>query len=282
MIDTSSWNLDFLSKILLEASQTALQMQEDIILYEKTMLGGYLETYTNVDVHIEKLITEKFLNAQSDNLNILGEESVGQIISQTSLSEIFCKDTIIIDPIDGTRNFINKLPNWCISIGLIENFEFIGGAIALPILGEVFISDNTGVYEAKMKSQLSEVDTLQFNEFKMTSAFSKKHFTYSAKHKLPQSKHKYQVDRSCVYSIAKVLAGSYFAYIGQPKIWDLAACIGIFRASNLPVYYYKKDEKKVDILPWKISEEHWKHYISARYPIIFTDTYEHALELVKD
>nr|WP_282568115.1 inositol monophosphatase family protein [Devosia sp. FKR38] len=56
---------------------------------------------------------------------VLGEELGGEIAGLTW----------VIDPIDGTSNFLNGLPIWGVSIGLMDGREPLLGAIALPALG---------------------------------------------------------------------------------------------------------------------------------------------------
>src|ERR1700680_214080 len=38
----------------------------------------------------------------------------------------------VVDPIDGTREFVAGIPEWCISIGLIDNGQAIAGGICNP------------------------------------------------------------------------------------------------------------------------------------------------------
>lgn len=47
--------------------------------------------------------------------------------------------TWVVDPIDGTAPFLNGLPGWCVSIGLMDENGPILGAIYAPMLGEMFI-----------------------------------------------------------------------------------------------------------------------------------------------
>ena len=44
----------------------------------------------------------------------------------------------VIDPIDGTNNFIYQLPNFAISIGLLQDREPVLGAVYAPRLGELY------------------------------------------------------------------------------------------------------------------------------------------------
>lgn len=284
MIYDSIWHPDFILPLILTASQTALQKQASITVHTKIMPNGYPEIYTDVDVFVEQFIIESFQKqviqtpANTEILSVIGEESIKDIPKHQSIPSMLEGNTLIIDPIDGTRNFINKLPNWSISIALIRESEFREGIIALPVLGEVLFTHKNQVYSSENCMQLSLKDSLSFCPFKKPKTSDEEYLMYSSNMKIQGSPYKCHIDRSCVYSIAKVIQGGYFAFIGTPKIWDLAACIGLFRTLGLPVYYVKR--KKIKTLPWKITEEHWVNYTDARYPIIFTDTYEHAHTLV--
>lgn len=46
--------------------------------------------------------------------------------------------TWIIDPIDGTTNFLGGLPVWCVSLGLVENGQSVAGVIYNPITDELY------------------------------------------------------------------------------------------------------------------------------------------------
>ena len=52
----------------------------------------------------------------------------------------------IVDPIDGTLEFIEGIPEWCVSIGLVEDGRAVAGGICNPASGEVFLgSVETGI-----------------------------------------------------------------------------------------------------------------------------------------
>ena len=52
----------------------------------------------------------------------------------------------IVDPLDGTREFVDKIPEWCVSIGLVEDGRPVAGGICNPATGEIFLgSIETGV-----------------------------------------------------------------------------------------------------------------------------------------
>lgn len=52
----------------------------------------------------------------------------------------------VVDPLDGTREFVDGIPEWCISIGLVEKGVPVAGGIVNPSTGEEFLgSAETGI-----------------------------------------------------------------------------------------------------------------------------------------
>ena len=45
----------------------------------------------------------------------------------------------VVDPLDGTREFVAGIPEWCISVGFVENGQAVAGGSAIPRLGELFL-----------------------------------------------------------------------------------------------------------------------------------------------
>ena len=91
------------------------------------------DVVTLMDQHAEAFIVSELAKSRPDD-SILGEEGA----NQTGTSGL----QWVIDPIDGTVNYLHDLPHWCISIGLIEEVssEAVAGVVFLPILGQMYIS----------------------------------------------------------------------------------------------------------------------------------------------
>jgi myo-inositol-1(or 4)-monophosphatase len=45
----------------------------------------------------------------------------------------------IVDPLDGTREFVSAIPEWCISVAMVENGEAVAGGICNPATQEIFL-----------------------------------------------------------------------------------------------------------------------------------------------
>lgn len=68
----------------------------------------------------------------------------------------------IVDPLDGTTNFINAVPHFCISIGLTQNDELICGVVYDPIKDELFYAQKgCGAYVNSHRLRVSSRTTLE-------------------------------------------------------------------------------------------------------------------------
>ena len=94
---------------------------------------------TDVDVAVEKLVMQRLLE-KYPNHTILGEESAesGQLGEDFGLTE---KDTWVIDPIDGTSNFVHGMPLCCVSIGFWSEKVPVLGVIYNPALREMVFAE---------------------------------------------------------------------------------------------------------------------------------------------
>ena len=83
---------------------------------------------SEVDSLAEAEIIRELKRAFPDHA-FLGEES-GQVGKS--------RNTFVIDPLDGTSNFLHGFPHWCVSIALVENGEPQHGVIFDPLRNELF------------------------------------------------------------------------------------------------------------------------------------------------
>ncbi len=95
---------------------------------------GKKDLLTKYDVAVEEFLIKQFSKLP---FNIIAEESQKDIFG----------NSIIIDPIDGTTNFVNQLPFCAISVGVFENKEPLYGFVYNPILDEFFYAQkNKGAF----------------------------------------------------------------------------------------------------------------------------------------
>ena len=125
--------------IMIKASEKASKILiRDFGEVEKLQvsLKGPNNFVTNADRKVEEIIIKE-LEKSKKNFSILTEES--------GFIEKKDKDNFwIIDPIDGTTNFLNGVPHFCISIALLVNKQIVAGVIYDPIKDEIFYAEKDG------------------------------------------------------------------------------------------------------------------------------------------
>ena len=108
---------------------------------------------TASDKKVEKIIIEELQKARP-TYSILSEEA-GKINNDESFKWI-------IDPIDGTANFLHGIPHFAISIGLEHDGEIICGIIYDPIKDEMFIAEKgNGAYVNNKRMRVSSRSKLE-------------------------------------------------------------------------------------------------------------------------
>lgn len=73
--------------------------------------------------------------------SVLPRAGEGWLSEETADSpdRLECFRVWVVDPLDGTREFVEGLPEWCVSIGLVEGGEAVAGGILNPATGETFL-----------------------------------------------------------------------------------------------------------------------------------------------
>ena len=94
---------------------------------------GPKDFVTKTDKRVEKILIEE-LSKSKKNYSFITEET-GKILNKNK--DIFW----VIDPIDGTTNFLHGVPHFAISIALQQNDEIISGLIFDPIKNEIFYAE---------------------------------------------------------------------------------------------------------------------------------------------
>ena len=116
-------------------------------------LKGPGDFVTNCDKKVEKILIDELLKARP-SYSILSEE-IGEINNDDSFKWI-------IDPIDGTSNFLHGVPHFAISVGLEHNKEIICGIIYDPIKDEMFTAEKgNGSYLNNQRMRVSSRSKLE-------------------------------------------------------------------------------------------------------------------------
>ena len=115
---------------------------------------GPRDFVTKTDIKVEEILIEELMKAKK-SYSFLTEES-GKIENKD-------KDKIwIIDPIDGTTNFLHGIPHFAISIALKIDNELKSALIHDPIKNEIYFAEqNNGAYFNNQRVRVSKKNNLE-------------------------------------------------------------------------------------------------------------------------
>ena len=205
-MNSISANLNIMIKASEKASKILIRDFGEI---EKLQVSkkGPADFVTNSDLKTEKIIIEELKKAKP-HYSIISEENGTEVNKDN-------KNTWIVDPIDGTVNFLHGIPHFAISIALKAEDEIISGLIFDPIKNEMFYAEkNNGAYFNNHRIKVSkknEIDNCLF----VTGGKVKDQLD------LP-----YRKSGCASLDMAYVASGRYDGYFQDNlNLWDVAAGI---------------------------------------------------------
>ena len=202
--------------IMIKASQKASKnLIRDFGELEKLQVSikGPSDFVSNADTKAEKIIIEELSKAKK-NYSIISEEDGSKINKD--------KDNVwIIDPIDGTTNFLHGVPHFAISIALKSNNEIVSGLVYDPIKDEMFYAEkNNGAYFNNQRIRVSKKKNLENCLFATGGIESEKNKAKTNTNIITRK------TGSAALDMAYVASGRYDGYFQKNlNIWDIAAGI---------------------------------------------------------
>ena len=208
-----SANLNIMIKAAEKASRALIRDFGEIEKLQVSIKGP-TDFVSNADLKAEKIIIEELKKARP-YYSIVSEEDG----SETNKDK---NNVWIIDPIDGTTNFLHGIPHFAISIALKSGDEIVSGLIYDPIKDEMFYAEKeNGAFFNNKRIRVSkkrEVSTCLF----ATGGKSDNEIN------LPIRK-----SGSAALDIAYVAAGRYDGYFQNDlNLWDIAAGIIIIKEAG--------------------------------------------------
>ena len=151
-MNSISPNLNIMIKACEKASKILIRDFGEIENLQVSKKGPN-DFVTNSDFKAEKIIIEELKKAKP-NYSVVSEENGIEINRDI-------KNTWIIDPIDGTINFLHGVPHFAISIALKSNNEIVSGLIFDPIKNEMFYAEkNNGAFFNNHRIRVSKKSEL--------------------------------------------------------------------------------------------------------------------------
>jgi myo-inositol-1(or 4)-monophosphatase len=183
-------------------------------------IKGPSDFVTNADTKAEKIIIDELTKSRK-NYSILSEESGSK--ENKDIDNVW-----IIDPIDGTINFLHGVPHFAISIALKSNNEIVSGLIYDPIKDEMFYAEkNNGAYFNNKRIRVSKRKKMEECLFASGEIDNEK-----IKQKT-NAKLSIRKSGSAALDMAYVANGRYDGYFQKNlNLWDIAAGIIIVKEAG--------------------------------------------------
>ena len=207
---------------------------------------------SNGDLEVNKIITKKIISLTPD-IPIISEETS----DNKSISNL--ENFWLIDPIDGTYDYINDLDEFTINAGLIIDKKPVAGLIYAPAKERMFYSfgENSAFELTKGESiKLECKKNFNKNEIKFVSYSNKIKPEIEKIHKILNVKSFTRMKSSLKFCV--IAAGEYDGYVAEPRAceWDIAAGHAILKhaGGNVTdfdgneILYGKKDFKNPSLI----------------------------------
>jgi myo-inositol-1(or 4)-monophosphatase len=193
---------------------------------------------SSADKRTEKTIIEELQKAHPE-YGIITEET--GIINKSNV-----KNRWIIDPIDGTMNFLNSIPQFAISIAYEENNEIICGVIFNPITNEMFCAEKgNGAYLNNTRIRVSNKKKLK-DALLVTGgpkgASKIKNKIYSEYINVSNNVSNVRKFGSAALDMAYVACGRFDGYWQRElNYWDIAAGVIILKEAGGFIDFFEDD-----------------------------------------
>jgi myo-inositol-1(or 4)-monophosphatase len=240
---------------LLEVAVEAATMAGELLL-ERARAGRELEVsskstptdlVSEADLESERAIKELLAEQRPDD-GFVGEEG-GEQPGSSGLSWV-------VDPLDGTVNFLFGIPQWCVSVAVRDGEGTVAGAVYDPNRDELFSATRTG--SSTLRGPEGVVELLGSKREDLATAMVATGLAYDARVRAAQAQvlarlvpRVRDIRRfgSAALDLAWTAAGRYDAYFERTvKQWDIAAGALICERAGLRVLELPVHED----LPWGI------------------------------
>ena len=230
-----SSEINILEKVCSKASKVIIRDFGEI---EKLQVSkkGPDDFVTKTDQKVEEIIIEELERARP-GYNFLAEEG-------GTTKEKKSEFTWIIDPIDGTSNFMHGIPHFAISIGLEKSGEMIAGIIFDPIKNEMFYAEKgRGAYLNNSRIRVSSRNIIT-DSIALTGgpSFAEENKQSFHDEYMAMCSYFHQVRKlgSAALDLAYVAAGrAEMFWHKNLKYWDIAAGIIIVKEAGGTITDFK-------------------------------------------
>lgn len=236
-------NIQEIISIAKKAGKAILEIYNqdfDHISKESNTFENGTSPLTKADLTSHQIIN-KSLTALYPNIPILSEEGKNIPFETRKNWTKFW----LIDPLDGTKEFIKKNGEFTVNIALIENHQPILGVVYVPAKGTIYYADNNGSFKQTEGNDPIKLPIAQKHE-KLQVVASTSHFNDATKNYIASLGKSYDlVNAGSSLKLCLVAEGAADLYprLGPTMEWDTAAAHAIVKfAGKTIIDYHTKEE----------------------------------------
>ncbi|WP_394676747.1 inositol monophosphatase family protein [uncultured Sphingobacterium sp.] len=170
------------------------------------------------DLLLDRIIYD-FINSRFNNYLLISEET----FSGKEVDASAYRYLVVVDPIDGTENFVSGLKEWGVGISIYKNGAHLESLIGLPELDEYIL---TGDKFMKFNSRIAGLSS-SLNKQQLLSL---------------EEGYEYRIIGCCMYNMLQVVKGAY-ATFENPKganSWDILPGLNLALENNLEIVINNK------------------------------------------
>ncbi len=195
---------------------------------------------TEADRRAETLITDAIRSEITDAIPIVGEEAV----AEGRIPNVSDDPFWLVDPLDGTKEFIRRRTEFTVNIALIEAGLPVLGVVHLPATGDVYWGSSHGAFATTGGSAPQSIGCRPTPADGLIAIVSRSHRSPEIDDYLSQFKISTEVSAGSSMKFCHVATGAADLYprLGRTMEWDTAAGHAVLRFAGGSVKTLEGDE----------------------------------------
>jgi len=218
------FSLENAMQVAIDSAQSAGEILRDMLETAAVREKGPKDLVTDADIAAQQCIENRIMAAYPSH-HFLGEESSPSTVDRTAISQ---KDWLwVVDPLDGTVNYVHRMPNFAVSIALMNRGKTVLGVVFDPMANELYAGSlGQGATVNGRKLQCSGCTKLNFALIAASFPPQIQKDSVEVKQFVEVLVRSQSVRRlgSAALNLCYVAQGRLDAYwAGFLKVWDIAA-----------------------------------------------------------
>ena len=211
---------------------------------------------TKADLLAEALILRSIREGLTDRYPIVSEEAASDGIIPDVTGTAFW----LIDPLDGTKEFVNRNGEFTVNIALIENSKPVLGVVHVPATGATYTGSAAGSFLERKGEAATKIECNTYNGNPITALVSRSHRSAEVDEYLKGFNigNEISAGSSLKFCLLADGSGDLYPRFGRTMEWDTAAGHAVLRFAGGSV----KTVDGVDLRYGKPGHEN-PHFIAA-------------------